>query len=143
MVVRIVVDSSVLFAGLYSSRGAAHAVLHGCLSGRWKPLVTVPLALQYEDVTSRPELERGSPLGRAALDAFVDGFLAACEPVHVFFLWRPNLADEGDNLVVEAAFAGGASAIVTHNVRDFRRTELRFDALRILTPAELLREDES
>jgi len=126
----------VLFAGLYSSRGASHAVLRGCLTGRWKPLVTTPLALQYEDVMSRPELVAGSGLTRAEPDAFLDGFLAVSDPVEVHFLWCPNLPDEGDNLVVEAAVAGNADSIVTHNVRDFRRGELRFD-LSILTPAEL------
>jgi predicted nucleic acid-binding protein len=105
-------------------------------------LVTLPLALQYEDVVGRPHLESGGRMSRADLEVFLDGFLAACEPVDVFFLWRPNLRDEGDNLVVEAAVAGGASAIVTHNVRDFPHGELRF-AVRILTPAELLQEDES
>jgi predicted nucleic acid-binding protein len=135
--VRIVVDTSVLFAGLYSRRGASHAVLRGCLSGRWTPLVTVPLALQYEDVMSRPELVTGSGLTRAELEAFLDGFLAVCDPIGVHFLWRPNLPDEEDNLVLEAAVAGNADAIVTHNVRDFRRGQLRFD-VPILTPAELL-----
>lgn len=130
-------DTSVLFAGLYSRRGASHAVLRGCLNGRWTPLVTVPLALQYEDVMSRPGLVTGSGLTRAELQAFLDGFLAVSDPIEVHFLWRPNLADEGDNLVVEAAVAGNADAIVTHNVRDFRQGQLRF-GVPILTPAELL-----
>src|SRR6185437_939458 len=119
MWMRIVVDTSVLFAGLYSRRGASHAVLRGCLSGRWTPVVTVPLAAEYEDVLHRPELRRGSGLAQEDLDEFLDGFLAASDLVEVFFLWRPNLRDEGDNMVLEAAVAGGAAAIVTANVRDF------------------------
>ena len=34
--------------------------------------------------------------------------------------------------------AGGAEAIVTYNVDDFRRGELRWPDLQILTPAECL-----
>lgn len=55
--------------------------------------------------------------------------------------WRPNLPDEADNHVVELAVAGGAEAIVTHNTRDFARTELRFPGLRVVTPGELIAED--
>ena len=50
------------------------------------------------------------------------------------------MRDESDNHVVELAVAGGAQAIVTRNVRDFARMELRFPALRIVTPADLAKE---
>ena len=56
----------------------------------------------------------------------------------IYYLWRPNLPDEGDNHVLELAVAAGARAIVTHNVSGFARAELRFPALRVLTPAQLL-----
>jgi hypothetical protein len=36
--------------------------------------------------------------------------------------------------------AGGASVIVTRNVRDFRGAELHFPGLRILLPEDLLKE---
>ena len=54
------------------------------------------------------------------------------------FLWRPNLSDEGDNHVVELAVAGMADTIITNNERDFVRGELRFDALRVESPATFL-----
>lgn len=136
--VRIVVDTSVLFAGLSSRRGASHIVLRACLTGDAEPIVTVPLAAEYEDVLSRPELRTKSGLSAKDMDEFLDGFLAAAELVEVFFLWRPNLRDEGDNMVLEAAVAGRAEAIVTHNVRDLVSGSLRFDSIRIVTPAALL-----
>ena len=36
--------------------------------------------------------------------------------------------------------AGGAQAIVTRNVRDFARTELHFPGVRVVTPANLVKE---
>ena len=36
--------------------------------------------------------------------------------------------------------AGGASAIITHNVRDLRRGELLLNGPRVQTPAEYLEE---
>lgn len=60
--------------------------------------------------------------------------------VTVYYGWRPNLPDEGDNHLIELAVAGNAEAIVTHNVRDLRRGELAWPQLRILTPAQYLEE---
>lgn len=58
--------------------------------------------------------------------------------MHVYYGWRPNLPDEGDNHLIELAIAGGAEAIVTHNVHDLRRGELSWPGLRIQTPHEFL-----
>ncbi len=58
----------------------------------------------------------------------------------VDYAWRPNLPDEGDNHLIELAIAGGATAIVTHNVGDLRGGELHLARLGILTPAQLLQE---
>lgn len=58
----------------------------------------------------------------------------------VYYGWRPNLPDESDNHLIELALAGGAAAIVTHNVRDVGRGELPLGLLRVLTPAQFLEE---
>lgn len=58
--------------------------------------------------------------------------------VEVYFSWRPNLSDEGDNHLIELAVAGGAEALVTRNIADFKRAELKFPDLAILTPDQFL-----
>ena len=60
--------------------------------------------------------------------------------VTVYYGWRPNLPDEGDNHLIELALAGGAQAIITHNLRDLCGGELRLGTLRVLTPAQCLEE---
>ncbi|MCK5801796.1 MAG: PIN domain-containing protein [Lentisphaeria bacterium] len=55
----------------------------------------------------------------------------------VYFLWRPFLRDADDDMVLEAAVAGGCSHIVTHNTKDFRGVE-EF-GLAVLTPGQFLR----
>lgn len=57
----------------------------------------------------------------------------------VYHLWRPNLPDEADNHLIELALAGGASTIVTNNLRGVSRGELTFTSLNILTPAQFLK----
>jgi len=56
-----------------------------------------------------------------------------------YYLWRPNVADVGDNFLIELALAGNATHIVTNNISDLRNAELKFPDLKIVTPARLLR----
>ena len=45
---------------------------------------------------------------------------------------------EADNHLIELAVAAQANAIVTLNVRDIARGELKFPSLRVLTPEQCL-----
>jgi predicted nucleic acid-binding protein len=94
--------------------------------------------MEYEDVFGRPALWKKSLLDEKGRMAVFDAFLASAAWTEVYFLWRPNLRDEGDNFIIETAVAGGATAIVTRDVRDLRSGELRFPDLAILTPEQLL-----
>jgi len=57
--------------------------------------------------------------------------------VEVRFVWRPQLPDADDEMVLEAAINGQAEAIVTHNRRDFERVAQRF-GIEVFSPAEML-----
>lgn len=98
------------------------------------------LLAEYEDVLARDELMDGSRLSRAEREELLDVFVARCEWTRVYFAWRPNLPDEADNHLIELAVAGAAGFIVTRNLRDLVRGELRFPGLRFLDPASLLKE---
>jgi predicted nucleic acid-binding protein len=60
------------------------------------------------------------------------------EPVETHFMWRPQLRDPADELVLEAAVNGRAAALVTFNRRDFGPAPALF-GIDVLTPAEALR----
>ena len=98
------------------------------------------LLLEYEDVMSRLPLFARCPLTAGERRSLLESFLSVCEWVQVYYLWRPNLPDESDNHLLELAVAGGATMIVTNNDADFRAAELKFPALRIVRPAELMEE---
>ena len=70
----------------------------------------------------------------------VNAFYSVCRWVPVYFLWRPNLSDEGDNFLIELAIAGNAEAIVTNNIKDLEGSELFFERLKILKPEHMLKE---
>ena len=69
---------------------------------------------------------------------FLDAVMDLVEPVEAWFLWRPQLRDPGDELVLEAAVNGRAAAIATFNRRDFLPGATRF-GIDVLPPGEALR----
>ena len=97
------------------------------------------LFLEYEAVMGRPPFREACRLTQEEQTALFTDFLSVCRWVEVYYLWRPNLPDEGDNHLVELAVAAGAEWIVTQNIRDFARSELKFPA-RVVTPAQWLKE---
>ena len=135
---RIVVDTNVFVAATWSTRGASRQVLRRCLLGRYEPLMSQALFAEYESVLARPGLFDRSPISGEERAALWAALVSRCLWVRVYYLWRPNLPDEADNHVVELAVAGNAEAIVTHNTRHFRRNELRFPGLGIVTPRALI-----
>lgn len=137
---KIVVDTNVLVSALRSEGGASRQVLRLCLSGRVRPCVSLPLFAEYLDLLGREDLFAECGLHADQRDSLLDALLAVSEMTEIYFLWRPNLPDEGDNHVIELAVAAQADVILTYNRADFIRSELRFPGLRILTPAELLQE---
>lgn len=136
---RIVVDTNV-FVSACIGRGAASDVIEACMSGGLIPVVSKSLYLEYEDVLERSEIFRRGRLTSAERNALFDIFLGKCMLIEIYYRWRPNLRDEGDNHLVELAVAGNAQAIVTNNLRDFRSPELKFDRMTIMTPKDMLAE---
>ena len=134
----VVIDTNVLVAGLRSGGGASRAVLRRALAGGLQPLFGNALWMEDQDLLGRPVWGDAT-----TVDERRDVLAALARQgrwVTVYYGWRPNLPDEADNHLIELALAGGAQAIVTHNLRDLRGGELRLGNLRVLTPAQCLEE---
>ena len=136
---RIVLDTSVLVAGLRSKLGANHRLLELVATGQCVPLVSTAVFLEYDDVLRRPEQKIATGMSDDDVSGFLAALASASEPVEVHFRWRPQLPDPADELILEAAGNGQADAIVTHNVRDFEAAATAF-GLRVTTPARALEE---
>ncbi|MCO5160126.1 MAG: putative toxin-antitoxin system toxin component, PIN family [Mesorhizobium sp.] len=135
---RIVVDTNVLVSAAMSTEGHSRQVLRMCLTGGCKPVIGNALLAEYEDVLFRPEIVGLAPVPENERRELLDAFLSVCDWVPIYFLWRPNLADEADNHLIELALASGANSIVTYNVRDFAGAELLFPEVEILTPLQFM-----
>jgi len=138
--VNLVVDTNVFVSALISEVGASREVIRRCLLGRYHPCVSLALFTEYRDLLGRHELYTNCALDAGERDALFRALMAVSRMTDIYFLWRPNLPDEADNHVLELAVAARAVAIVTYNLADFVRSELRFPELRILAPAQLLKE---
>ena len=134
----IVVDTSVIVSALIGRDGPGRQVLRSCLLQRVQPLISNTLFIEYEDVIGRREIRTLCPLTAEEIRELLNAFYKICRWVPIYFLWRPNLGDEGDNFLFELAVAGNADAIITNNLRDLQSAELYFPGVRVLTPEQWL-----
>jgi predicted nucleic acid-binding protein len=135
---RLVMDTDTVVAAMRSPGGASAALLRAARTGQATLVATVPLCLEYEAVCSRPEHMQAAGFSLADLGVFLDAVVDLVEPAEAWFLWRPQLRDPGDELVLEAAVNGRAAAIATFNRRDFLPGATRF-SVEVLLPRDALR----
>jgi len=135
----IVIDTSVVISALIGKRGPGREVVRRCLRGDYNPLISNALFLEYEDVSRRKQILDVCPLTGKEITELLNALYSLCSWVPIYYLWRPNIADEGDNFLIELALAGNATHIVTNNIKDLKNAELKFPGLKIITPAKLLR----
>lgn len=135
---RIVLDTSVVVAGLRTRSGAGNAVLRLVASRRLVLLASAPLFLEYEDALERAEQRLAHGLTLDQVDEFLAELAALVEPVELHFRWRPQVRDPNDEMVLETAINGRADALVTYNIADFAAAGRRF-RIPVLPSADLLR----
>ena len=135
---RIVVDTSVFTAALIGTKGPNREILRRCLKKQYQPLLGNALFSEYADVSTRTDILNRCPISAQDIQELLEAYCSVCDWVPIYYLWRPNLTDEGDNHLLELAAAGNATWIVTNNIRDFKNAELNFPEIQILTPEQIL-----
>ncbi len=135
----IVIDTSTLISALIGVRGPSREIIRRCLHSDYKPLISNALFHEYEDVSKRNNILKKCPLQKSEIKELLNAFYSVCTWVPIYYLWRPNIIDEGDNFLIELAIAGNASFIITNNIRDLVTAELKFPELKIVKPETFLR----
>jgi putative PIN family toxin of toxin-antitoxin system len=134
----VVLDTSVLVAGLYSKNGASNALLVRALDGQLDYAVSVALALEYEAVLLRETTLARSWASIDEITLVLDGLLACATLVSpIRFQLRPLLPDPNDEMVVECALQAGAQTIVTLNTKDFEPLSF-WPAINVIQPGKML-----
>ena len=94
---------------------------------------------ECEAVSGRQNIIELCPLSTTEVRELLNAFYSGCRWVPIYFLWRPNLKDEGDNFLIALAVAGNSNLIITNNIEGLRGAELTFENLKIQTPETFLR----
>ena len=135
--VSYVLDTDVMVAALRSDRGASRQLLLAALNRQFELLLSVPLVREYEAVLTRVHHLAACGLSSAEVGRVLDDLVSVARPVRLAFRWRPRLPDPDDDMVLETAINGRASAIVTFNQRDFAEPGKDFDCDIVLPIAAL------
>ena len=86
-------------------------------AGKFEINLSVPLVLEYEEAAMK--ILGDIPLGKRDVQSIIDYLCRVGNRWPIYFLWRPQLRDANDDMVLEIAVASGSDTIVTHNVKDF------------------------
>jgi len=132
--IQIVVDTNVFVTALRSKRGASYKLMQLIKKGKFQLNLSVPLTLEYESVAKRFTDEIA--LNEKEIDDILDFVISKANRWKIYFLWRPQLNDPGDDMVLELAVTAGCKYIVTYNVTDFKKAE-KF-GIQPITPKEFL-----
>jgi putative PIN family toxin of toxin-antitoxin system len=135
--VKLILDTDVVVAAMRSPSGASAEIIRLARRGRVTLMVSVALALEYEAVCKRTEHQVAAELNEKEVNVFVDTIISLAEPVTMHFLWRPQLRDPCDEMVLEAAINGELDALVTFNSKDFGDVPGHF-GLELSLPREVI-----
>lgn len=116
--IRAVLDTNVLVAGLRSASGASYQIILAAERGNFEIALSVPLLTEYDDVTSRPG--NGITLPPEAITDIINRLAMISHRQLIYYLWRPILPDPKDDMVLEVAIAAGVSHIITFNKKDLK-----------------------
>jgi predicted nucleic acid-binding protein len=133
-----VLDTNVLVSGLARYDGSATYAIVRTMGKAWDLAITPAVFLEYEDVLHRDAIRRLTGLSTHEVKQVLDYIAQAGLQTSIYYAWRPNLVDEGDDKFVDCAVAAGADYLVTGNVRHYRNPELGPFDFKVVTPREFL-----
>jgi len=75
-------------------------------------------------------------LSKKEIDDILDFVISNSNHWQIYYLWRPQLKDPSDDMVLELAVTANCNYIITYNVNDFKGIE-NF-GIKAMTPKEFL-----
>lgn len=135
---KIVVDTDVLFAAFNSPTGASRRLLLDIIDGKASLLLSTTLMVEYEAVLTRARNLQQFGIGVADVLAVLDELALSCVPVAFDYRWRPSASDPDDDHVLETAVNGSADMIASFNLTDLAAAARPF-GVTVQRPVDVLR----
>lgn len=132
---QVILDTNILYAALYSNRGASFKLVSMIEKGLFDFHLSVPLVLEYEEVLLRSADELG--LTKKDIQSFINHLCEKASLHEVYYLWRPTLKDPKDEMVLEVAVKAQCDYIVSYNKSDFKGAD-RF-GVQVVDAAEFIK----
>jgi putative PIN family toxin of toxin-antitoxin system len=132
--IQIIVDTNVFIIALRSTKGASYKLLQCIKKGKFQLNLSVPLVIEYEAVAKRTIGE--ITLDEKDIDNILDFVISKANHWQIYYLWRPQLKDPRDDMLLELAVTAGCQYIVTYNLDDFKAIE-KF-GITAITPKQFL-----
>ncbi len=135
---KIVIDTDVFLSALFSKKGASHILVRWIreqyvIKSIQHNVVSNTQVTEFSDVFTRAQNLSRANLSQKEAEIFIDAICLISFHQKIHYLWRPFLRDINDDMVLEVAFNSNAEYIITHNIKDFKGVEDKFN-IQILTP---------
>jgi putative PIN family toxin of toxin-antitoxin system len=133
----LTIDTNVIFSALYSNKGASYSIITKVIDEKIKLAISPQVYFEYYDVLMREENLKILNLSVKEVEDFLDLMALLAQKHSIYYLLRPNLPDENDNIFIECAFASNSDYLVTSNIKDFKQNELKGFRFKVVTPKEI------
>ncbi len=132
---QVVLDTNVFVTALRSKHGASYKLLSLISSQKFQVNLSVPLVVEYEAVAKRQigEIE----LTVQEIDDIIDYVVFMANRWQIYYLWRPQLNDPNDDMLLELAVTANCKYIIMYNVDNFKGTKPF--GIEAMTPKDFLR----
>ena len=131
---QFVIDTNVFVTALRSQYGASYKLMLLIKSGKFEVNLSVPLALEYE--ASAKKMIGEIALKEKEIDDILDFVISKANHWQIYYLWRPQLRDPGDDMVLELAVTANCEYIITYNLEDYKGSD-KF-GVKAINPKEFL-----
>lgn len=136
---RVVIDTNVIIAGLYSRKGASFQILKSALNNRLEYAISPLIVLEYvgkiEDKVKDGLLNLPIEYYLKIAKTLIQNGIQISRPI----INRPTLPDNSDDKILECAIAGQCNIILTFNIKDFPKNIIEQFNLIAMTTGEFIK----
>ena len=132
----VTVDTNVILASLLSQAGASHQILNLIIEEKLSLALSTPVILEYDDVLKRKDILDKLKFDESEIEDILDLLVLLADKYSIYYRLRPNLLDENDNMLIECAFTSNSQYLITSNIKDFKKSELKHYPFQVVTPGD-------